>query len=248
MFLLVLALMAAGEPSDEAEAEKPSLNGIHEDEAGCIRVEYNLLDILDGVIRSDFETLARLADKEAADRFDEVSEKSYQRSELVKSLSKDKSLTAKIAAAKKHLSAARYCLDVEPNNGGRVTFLAGHFRVGMGNSLMEDKLNAAVLIGNAENGLALTIGAWKRVECWDEEGFVRPCGPVFKDMPKDVKAVIEEPSVRLRWSWRGLPKKVKGAMLVPWRGSMASQKTDLLSVESPSVEFFDGDKALWLAK
>lgn len=245
MFLLVLALLAAGEPSDEAE--KPALNGVHEDEAGCIRVEYKLLDILDGVMRSDFETLARLADKEIADRFDEVSEKSYQRSELVKSLSKDKSLAAKIADAKKHLSTAKYCLDVEPQNGGRVTFLGGHFRAGMGNSLMEDKLSAAVLVGNAENGLALTIGAWKRVECWDEE-FVRPCGPVFKDMPKDVKAAIEEPSVRLRWSWRGLPKKVKGAMLVPWRGSMVAQKTDLLSVESPSVEFFDGDKSLWLAK
>ncbi len=246
MTLLILMLLAA-EPALDGEPEVVVLNGVQEVD-GCIRVNYELLDVLGGVLRSDFETMARVVDEEIAKRFDEVSEKPYQRAELVKELSKDKALAAKIAAARKHLLMATYCLDMDTNNGGRVSFVSGSFRLGIGNSLMEDKLTATSLVGNAENGLALTIGAWKRVECWEEEGFVKPCGPVFKDMPKDVRAVVENPTVQMRWRWRGLPKKVTGNMLVPWQGSLGKKKTELLSVESPSIEFLDGEKVLWVAK
>jgi hypothetical protein len=83
----------------------------------------------------------------------------------------------------------------------------------------------------------------------EEEVFVKPCGPVFKDMPKRMSGQSSRiRPFQMRWRWRGLPKKVTGNMLVPWQGSLGKKKTELLSVESPSIEFLDGEKVLWVAK
>jgi len=248
MILVLLAVLMAADDGGVPDDSEPALLGVDES-GGCIQVAHDLLGTLDGVVRGDFETMVRLVDGDAAKRFDDVAEKPYKKAELVKELSRDRELGTKIQLAKKHLAAANYCLDLDTNNVGRVAFLSGSFRLGMGNSLMSDKLAAATVIGSPySNGTAITVGTWKRVECWEEEGFVKPCGPVFRDMPKDVKAVVEDANVQVRWKWRGLPKLAAGFVLEPWRDHFVKQKSELLAVESPTLEFFDGEKVLWTAK
>lgn len=247
MLLVLLAVLAADDPSASGEVE-PTLVGV-DDSNGCILVSNGFLETLDGVVRGDFETMVRLVDEEAGKRFDDVEGKPYKRTELIKELAGDRQLAKKIQVARKHLAAATYCLEIDAANDGKVEFLAGSFRLGMGNMLTSDKLSAAVVKGNPDNGKALTVGTWKRVECWaEDERYIKPCGPVFRDMPKALKAVLEDGSVQVRWRWRGLPKTATGFLLVPWRGAFAKQKTDLLALDNPTVEFFDSEKVLWTAK
>jgi hypothetical protein len=237
----------AAEPKNLSADPEHDLAAIFRLSEGCYWIDQEGFQALRTLVEATTAEVAALLDADVRARIEATEEKPFQRSVLLKEVGNNPAWQKRVKGLRASASRAEFCR--EPGSDLRVEFDAGVFRLAMGDGLLLDRLVAAAIAGNFENDGVLSVGAWSRIECWQGESQQKQCGPAFRDLPKGLKASMEDGKVKWRWRWRGLPEQTKGSFLTPWNGSFKRSSTQVLSIKKPAVEFLDEAGAvIWTAR